>query len=81
MNRRGSYWVNLLKGLDYGLAPIFGIPAGIYISSYVLYKAQDGGCWLWFDAVDFINLLFGDKDHCFNSLKHNSQDIQYYYGE
>ena len=73
MNKRGSYWINLLKGIDYGVATVFGIPAGIYISSYVLYKE-----WWW--AVKTVNWLMRDPQHCVNSLEHNKEDITYYYG-
>jgi hypothetical protein len=64
--------MNLLKGIDYGLATVFGIPAGIYISSYVQFKE-----WRW--AVKAINWLFQDPNHCAVSAIHNAEDISYYY--
>lgn len=73
MNTRGSYWINLLKGLDYFVATIFGIPAGIYISSYARFKN-------WIRLEVSINWLFNNKDHCKNSLEVNLEDIRRYYG-
>lgn len=81
MNRRGSYWFNLLKGLDYGIATLFGIPAGIYISGYVAFKRADTASrfpWPMFEAV--LNWIFRDSKHCANAMQNNLQDIQYYYG-
>lgn len=81
MNRRGSYWWNLLKGLDYGVATLFGIPAGIYISSYVAYKKADSrGAQPWPTLEKMINWLFNDPCHCAASMARNIDDIHYYYG-
>ena len=81
MNRRGPYWLNLLKGIDYGAATLFGIPAGVYISAYVAFKRTDsGGRFPWPLCERSINWLFRDKAHCVIAMQHNLQDIRYYYG-
>lgn len=81
MNRRDPYFINLLKGQDYGLATVFGIPAGIYISGYTAFKRMDsGGKWIWVKLEQAINWLFCDPFHCVNSMKKTSQDIKECYG-
>ena len=80
MNRRGSYWINLLKGADYFVATLFGIPAGIYISGYAAFKKADSGNkFRWRLAVNVINWLFRDPAHCQNSMNNNLEDIKRYY--
>lgn len=80
MNRRGPYWLNLLKGIDYGVATLFGIPAGIYISAYVAYKRCDSkGYWIWARSEQAINWLFRDPFHCLTAMQNNLQDIKAYY--
>jgi hypothetical protein len=80
MNRRGSYWMNLLKGIDYGAATLAGIPAGIYISGYVAYKRYDSRGkqpWVFFERA--INILFRDDFHCLKAMRVNLEDIKQYY--
>lgn len=73
--------MNLLKGADYGLATLFGIPAGIYISGYAAFKRADsGGAWRWVKLEQLINWLFKDPFHCVDAMKSNKQDIEDTYG-
>lgn len=80
MNQRGSYWWNLLKGGDYFVATLFGIPAGIYISSYVAFKRIDTNHSIWWCFEVAINFIMQDKQHCINSLVKNQKEINKYYG-
>ena len=66
--------MNLLKGSDYFLATLFGVPAGIYISSYVAFKE-------WGIVIKVLNWVFRDDNHCVVSMMHNKEDIEYYYKE
>lgn len=80
MNKRGAYWLNWLKGLDYFTATWFGIPAGIYVSSYVAFKKADTyNRWQWVVAEKVLNWMFRDENHCINSMNNNLEDIQRYY--